>query len=322
MDNINNIIEKFKKNFKSNVGNSRSVVKSSALCSLIGLTLVGVGMGLGGASSFYVGNDNNMLGFSRIKFVDYNNSDKNEIIVKEQDIKELYNLDAVDEIDTLIINCGSVNNIEINRGNQLALIYDSNEVTHNLQGNTLEIKNNSNYNYTGRIGIFNSLDIHYDKSNIKISIPETSNIKYIKIDAVGEVSINDLTTETLSIQSNLGDISLANTHAQNLEIDSNIASVVINSGSFNTIDFELDLGNVKLNQVDIYESAFIDADLGNINLSLKGADYDYNYYINTKMGNASINSNNIGSTSSLNNNASIDLNLNASMGNIKIFTNK
>ncbi len=322
MDNINNLIEKFKKNFKSNMSSSKASVKSSAICSLIGLTLVGVGMGLGGASSFYVGTDNNILGFSRIKFVDYNNSDKNEVILKEQDIKEFYNLDSLNEIDTLIIKCGSLNNIEITRSNQLALIYDSNEVTHNLYNNTLEVKNNADYNYSGRVGIFNNLTRHYDMSNIKISIPETSNIKYLKIDAVGEVSISDLTTQDLSIQSNLGDISLANTHAQSLEIDSNIASVVINSCSFNTIDFELDLGDVKLNQVDIFESALIDADLGNINLSLKGADYDYNYYINTKMGNASINSNNIGSTASLNNNAPVDLNLNASMGNIKISTNK
>lgn len=321
MDNISNTIEKFKKNFKSNMGNSRSVVKSSGLCSLIGLTLIGVGMGLGGASSFYVGTDNNALGFSPLKFVDHNNSNKNDVIVKEQNIKELYNLDNIDDIDTLIINCGSVNNIEITKGNQLSLIYDSNEISHNLHGNTLEVKNHSNYNYTGRVGIFNNLTRHYDTSNIKITIPDTSNIKYIQIDAVGEVYINDILTEEVSIKSNLGDISLANTHAQSLEIDSNIASVVINSGSFKTIDFDLDLGDVNLNQVDIYESAYIDADLGNINLSLKGFEYDYNYYINTKMGNSSINSNKIGSSSSLNNHAPIDLNLTASMGNIKISTN-
>ncbi|MFI3260573.1 MAG: DUF4097 family beta strand repeat-containing protein [bacterium] len=262
---------------------------------LIGSILFGIGVSLGGATSFNIGS--NGLNFY------------NGFTNKDNQVFEIVTID--NETITKIDLDNNFSKITITNGDEISLRYSSDLEYKVKNDNTLYISSSENKQKT-----FGFFALFYVNDNVlEITIPES--VVDVKIDSEGNVIISDLTLENLEIETSLGNVVLEDTFVTTSTIENEIGNISLTNCIIDNSKIQSSIGNVKTSNLDILSSGFFENDMGNLVLDFAKEESVYNFNVGVDLGNFEIN----GNKSLINySNGTININIQSSIGNLVITT--
>lgn len=171
-------------------------------------------------------------------------------------------LDTFDQISFDV----DLSEIEIITGNDYHISYECTEnliPEYEVKDGTLQVTQTSkNPHFPKRNG--------NDNCEITITVPQDASLSYITgYCDLGDVELNNLTADNISITCNLGEASLSNVSATSITCDCDLGSCEIDDCHFDNLTINNDLGSVEVN--------------GNISLA------DYTMKLSASMGGIEIN---------------------------------
>lgn len=185
-----------------------------------------------------------------------------------------------------------------------------------LSGTKLEINYDTNYNS------------YRNGPQIRIELPDGTELDEIKVrTAFGDIRMDgfSLNTETLDVHSNLGDVKLTNmTIPGEISAVTDLGDIQLLDGSFGKMELENHMGDIKITgkvTADVNASC----SMGAVKAELSGAESDYNYELETSMGEVEINGRDYkedmcGKAEISNAGAQITLTMSSEVGEIKVTT--
>lgn len=180
------------------------------------------------------------------------------------------------------------------------------------------------------------LEINYDTKHnnyrrgpkITIEIPDGVELKEIEVHtALGDIKMDGFTlnTEKLDVHSNLGDIKLTNmTIPGEILAATDLGDIKLLEGSFGKMDLENSMGDIKISG-EVTANVKASCSMGTVEAKLSGVETDYNYALETSMGEVEINNrsykeNMQGEANIINTGAAITLTMNSDMGDVEVTT--
>lgn len=258
---------------------------------ITGGILLGVGVSLGGATSFSMGS--NGLNFYHDIVFGKDATALHSTVVDEQ----VFSIDLDLEFTEVIITSGDF----------LSMNYTS-DIAYKIKDDTLEIT--STQSKSNRFGMYFSSTPY---SFVKITVPDYVTI--LDVETSSKTEISNLIMEKIELDVALGDTLIENTTANTLEVEANLGHIELNYCSFDTLKAELDMGNLTTLNLEVFTSAKFKNDMGSLNIDLSGEETEYNFISSVDMGSFSINGNKTPSFNGL-----IDIFTETSMGSAKITT--
>ncbi|ROR27189.1 putative adhesin [Mobilisporobacter senegalensis] len=298
------------------------------VCAKVALGLIGIGIiltiiGITSGASWYSLNVGPFRIHDRIINRDNNNNNINDNNSNNSSdsLKETYS--GVKSVD-IDIHYGEV---LIKKGEEFAI--ESKNISRNnlksyMDGDTWRVEDKSNYNinffgiHIGNDGI----DINNRKSSITIFIPENFNGEKINISlGAGEIEIDEISGDEVTFDVGAGRMQVNKLVAYK-EADLTVGAGKINIDNIQAeeTDIECGMGNITIKGV-IAGDSNVECGVGQISMYLDGQEEDYNYYIDSGVGNVIINDDEYTFTSStkkVNDNAEFDFNINCGVGNVTI----
>lgn len=262
---------------------------------LIGSILFGIGVSLGGATSFSIGS--NGLNF----YNGFTNKDTQvfeTIIIDNTDITKI-------DLDN------NFSKITITNGDEISLRYSSDLEYKVKNDNTLYISSSESKQKT-----FGFFALFYGNDDVlEITIPES--VVDVEIDSEGNVIITDLVLENLEIENTLGNILLEDSFITTSTIENEMGNISLTNCIIDKSKIQSAMGNIKTSNLDILSSGFFENDMGNLVLDFAKEETNYNFNVGVDLGNFEINGKKI-----LNNhsNGTININVQSSLGNLVITT--
>lgn len=193
-----------------------------------------------------------------------------------------------------------------------------------VDGDTWRVKDAGNFkiNFFG-IHIGDSgVDFNNGRSLITIYIPKNFNGEKINIKlGAGKINIEQLSGDEIKLDVGAGNMLVNNLKAYK-EADLAVGAGEINIDNIEAKDtnFECGMGNITINGV-LKGDSKVECGVGQISMYLDGEEEDYNYYIDSGVGNVIINKDEYSFTSStkkVNDNAKGDFDINCGVGNVTI----
>lgn len=133
------------------------------------------------------------------------------------------------------------------------------------------------------------VDKNRTKSVISVYVPEDFYARRIKIDSgVGEVNLENLSTDRLIINGGVGDIYGKGLRAMRVDADGGVGNMNFVDVDFTDVDFDSGVGEISINGQIKGRSEF-DCGIGNVNIIIKGARDDYALKINSGLGGVRVN---------------------------------
>lgn len=183
-------------------------------------------------------------------------------------------------------------------------------------GTSLEINYNTKYNNYKRGPI------------IIIEIPDEVELEEIEVHtALGDIKMDGFTlnTEKLDVHSNLGDVKLTNmTISGEIFAATDLGDIKLLDGSFGKMELKNSMGDIKISG-EVTADVNASCSMGTVKAELSGIESDYNYDLETSMGEVEINNRNYkenmqGEASITNTGADITLTMNSDMGDVEVKT--
>lgn len=180
------------------------------------------------------------------------------------------------------------------------------------------------------------LEINYDTKynkyrngpQIRIELPDGTELDEIKVrTAFGDIRMDgfSLNTEALDVHSNLGDVKLTNmTIPGEIFAATDLGDIKLLDGSFGKMELENHMGDIKITG-EVTADVNASCSMGAVKAELSGAESDYNYELETNMGEVEINNRDYkegmrGKAEISNADAQITLTMSSEMGAIKVTT--
>ncbi|MBH1940445.1 DUF4097 family beta strand repeat protein [Mobilitalea sibirica] len=127
------------------------------------------------------------------------------------------------------------------------------------------------------------------KSKVTIYLPEDFTADNVKLDCgVGDVQIDALYTEELSINAGIGDIDGTNVKADKVKIDGGIGDLKLSNVIFEDVNIDSGIGDVELIG-ELYGYNAFDSGIGEINIKIKGHPDDYDFNVDSGIGSVRVN---------------------------------
>ena len=188
--------------------------------------------------------------------------------------------------------------------NNSALILDINVSSSNInvkQGNTLKVETNDKYIHTNQNK--NKLYIEEKKHNLfnknndnklTVYVPKDFIFDLVNIETgASKLNISSLSTKKLSLNLGAGKVKINNLNVTNsADIEGGAGKIVIEASSINNLDLDMGAGKLLLNS-KLTGNNKIDAGVGKMDLLLIGSLNDYNITLDKGIGSASINNSNM-----------------------------
>lgn len=234
---------------------------------LIGGILLGIGVSLGGATSFSFGS--NGLNFYHDGFWG-------------SDATALYS-DVIEE-HVMSINLDlEFTEVIITNGDFLSINYTS-DVTYKIRNNTLEIT--STQSKSNRFGVYLGSSTY---SLVKITVPDY--VTNLEVTTSGTTELFNLSMDKIELDIALSNTIVENTNVNTFAIDANLGHITLNDCSFDTLEAELDMGDFTTSNLEIFTSAKVKNDMGSLDMNLSGSENYYNFINSVDMGSFSVNGN-------------------------------
>lgn len=334
----------------------KKIIITSLCLILVGLVLASIGYFSGGKTQLI----KNKIGYS-IK----------------GDYKRISEKEKLEEFKNIQINANYLDNIEIVKGEEYKIEVDYSEridkINYKVENGNLIVNQFSSNK--GEIG-FDFGFINKEPDYIKIYIPKNKNMKDLVIESknsdlkvedidgdnvsilcnYGEINLNNMLSNYISIKSKNGDIDMKNVKSSSLKvvndygdtsfesINSNDFIVNIKNGEANINDIEVlqnfniendygevDIADSKLNKlkaiilngdININNSIIVDSNIensyGEVNYLTKNSEKSYNYSLSCSYGDININGKELGETLEKSNNANSNININSKNGDINL----
>ena len=226
------------------------------------------------------------------------NYDKKNYTVSINEIKDL-DLNILDS-DIVLEENTSSDKIEIDYYTSI-----EHEILINHTDKKLSIKENKNI-----FGIDIDFSILLKKREIKIKVPNSSNINVYSLNKVGSLTIRDLSIKHLTANNKMGDIYLTNVSALDTDIKLSTGDVKIDNfkSDNNFLKIKSATGDIKLSNLKDFNLLNIDNNTGDIDLS---SSIIKNINITNKLGNITL--------SNLPSETSDNINLETKTGDISLF---
>ncbi|WP_042275310.1 DUF4097 family beta strand repeat-containing protein [[Clostridium] dakarense] len=333
----------------------KKIVITSLCLILVGLALASIGYLSGGKTALI----KNKIGYS----------------IKD-DYKRISEKEKLEAFKNIQINANYLDNIEIVKGEEYKIEVNYSErigeINYKVENGSLIVNQSSNKETIG----FDFGFINKEPDYIKIYIPkdknmsnlviesENSDIKVENIDGdtvsilcnYGEVNLNNILSNDMSIKAKSGDIDMKNIKSSALEVINDYGDTTfeaINSNDFmadikngdvyiNNIEVlqnfniendygEVDIANSRLNKfkaiilngdIDINNSNIVSSNIensyGEVNYSINNSENLYNYSLNCNYGDININGKELGENLEKSNNANNNININSENGDINL----
>lgn len=187
-------------------------------------------------------------------------------------------------------------NLEIEENAQLLDIDVSNSNIRIVSGETLKVETNNPYIKSrqdkNKLYITESKHhfIHNKEENeLVVSIPDTFVFDAVSIDTgAGKVDIGALSTQKLYLDLGAGKIEIHNLMVSDLaEIDGGAGEMLIDSSSIHNLSLDMGVGKLSLSS-KLMGNSKISAGIGKLDLSLIGAQDDYQITLDKGLGSATI----------------------------------
>lgn len=174
--------------------------------------------------------------------------------------------------------------------------------------------NNQNFRFLW----FHFNGISNPNSKITIYLPEDFVAEDIKLDTgAGNVDIVDVETDYLLISAGAGNIDGNNITAEKIKVDGGVGNVNFDNVSFNESDFDCGVGNLSIEGTLLGKNKF-DCGVGEVNLDLTGDINDYDFDVDSGVGNIRLNGEKISGEYRNKNSASNSIEIDGGVGNVTI----
>ncbi|MFI3255210.1 MAG: DUF4097 family beta strand repeat-containing protein [Eubacteriales bacterium] len=260
---------------------------------IFGGILLGIGVSLGGATSFSIGS-NGLQFYSMFSNHPIGNFDLQFATIEEK-------------VTAIQLESG-LGDVIFTSGDTLTISYYG-DVSYKINNNTLEVE--SSWNKLNSFGIrMTNSDVGF----IEITVPQYVNS--IEIDSSGRITLSDLNLSEIDIEASLGDILMEKITASQVELNANLGNVTLNSCVFDDISAELNMGAFTSKNLDILTSGTLVNRMGAMEIDLVQEESAYLFTTNMEMGVLSINGGN-----RITSNGDISIFVETSMGSVNITTN-
>ena len=156
------------------------------------------------------------------------------------------------------------------------------------------------------------------KSIITVYVPEEFIADRIKIESgVGEVNIENLSTERLIIKAGVGDLYGKSITAKRVDADGGVGNMKLVDVKFTDVDFDSGVGNVDIEGVILGKSDF-SCGVGSVNVRIQGAREDYAIRVDTGLGRVSVNGNKVSRDYNDTNRADNSIRISGGIGDVDI----
>ena len=130
-----------------------------------------------------------------------------------------------------------------------------------------------------------------DNYKLIIVLPEATALTEAAINTdVGNVDINGISLDSLTVEADCGNVTLKDMEVKNLEADLDLGNLTITDSTIDTSDVSVDMGNYEAK--GSYEAVSADVSMGNIILESDVATDDMDLNLDVSMGNCKVNGKN------------------------------
>lgn len=218
------------------------------------------------------------------------------------------------------IQIDTISDIYVKEGNGLEIIVEATDVPDSYEakvdGETLVIKMNSTAsNFFFRLFQGNN-PLHQGK--IVITVPKGLSFASVDIqNAVGEITIEDLKTEELHMETGTGDITVSDTTVSYGKADTGVGDIKFNNSYLNDFDINNGVGDVKF-EGKLTGECSVDAGVGDVSLRLEGTRNEYNFDLDSGIGSAKIDGDKVARDYDLHQGARNTIEIDAGVGDVDI----
>lgn len=165
------------------------------------------------------------------------------------------------------------------------------------------------------------LGIGSNTERFTLYIPSGQHFEEVELDlGAGQVTLNNLSADTVSLDVGAGQIIARNIRARELAVDVGAGQVELPGMNVNVLEAEIGMGEL-LGGGSILERADLECSMGNIEMTLEGSWQDFNYKLDVAAGNLDLGSNSysgLAQKQNIQNNAAKNMAIECSMGNVTI----
>lgn len=206
------------------------------------------------------------------------NYDIDDFSDREFSFSGIQNIELDASIYSVYFKKDDVNEVQVNLYN----VYNGYIVEQD--GNTLILEEPDTFRNFSLNNLFDLLDNanRQHKASIHITVPQDFTAGDIELDGgVGNIELEQLTTEHLDIDAGVGDIKGFQVTASSADIDGGTGNIKFTSSVFGNTEIDSGVGNVTFNGT-LQGHTSIDCGVGNTELSL--SDVRENYYLSLEKG--------------------------------------
>lgn len=161
----------------------------------------------------------------------------------------------------------------------------------------------------------NKITIDGGAGNIKL---ESITVDKLEISAgAGNVNLNDVKSSELELDGGAGNMEGENITADKVEIDAGVGNLEFSSVDFSRVDLDCGMGNIKIAGV-IKGDNKIDCGVGEVNLNLEDSLDEYDFSVDTGVGNIVIDGKKYGEVNHTNSAANHSFDIDGGVGNCTI----
>ncbi len=155
-------------------------------------------------------------------------------------------------------------------------------------------------------------------SRVTVYLPKDFTAKDVKLDTgAGNVEIEGLRTDRLSLSAGAGNIDGSNITAGKVKVDGGVGNMDFENVSFSDSDFDCGVGNVSVEGTILGENKF-DCGVGDVRLELSGDVNAYGIKVDAGVGNIRLNGEKISDEYRNNTNAANSIDIDGGVGNVTI----
>ena len=119
---------------------------------------------------------------------------------------------------------------------------------------------------SAHIGFGFSLGPSHKENTVTIELPEGALTALDICTGVGDLSLEDVHLETLTIEMDIGDAALKNVTSESLSVQCDIGDFVLEGGEFGTAEFTMNMGNLSCSGA-VRTTMLVQSDMGDVDLS-------------------------------------------------------
>lgn len=159
------------------------------------------------------------------------------------------------------------------------------------------------------------------ENTMVITVPADAKLKDLDAELnMGNFTITGISADDTELSLNMGNLDVMDSSFGKLSVDADLGNVTIRDISADKAEFDASMGNIEAVHIADFRSLDLDADMGNIDLTLDQKLDDLNLALSASLGSVKINGENVSDKKIKNGNGSITVTADASLGSVDIKT--